>query len=38
VEFPTAFIAVLGLAGPWADAAPGEAGLLAFTVPAERHG
>jgi phosphohistidine phosphatase len=33
-EFPTAFTAVLGLPGTWADAAPGEAELLAFTVPA----
>jgi phosphohistidine phosphatase len=33
--FPTAAVAVLGLPGPWADAAPGEARLLAFTVPAE---
>jgi phosphohistidine phosphatase len=32
--FPTAFIAALGL-GHWADAAPGEARLLAFTVPAD---
>jgi phosphohistidine phosphatase len=36
--FPTAAVAVLGLQGPWAEAAPGEARLLAFTVPAElRH-
>jgi phosphohistidine phosphatase len=36
--FPTAAVAVLGLTGPWADATPGEAQLLAFTVPAElRH-
>ena len=33
--FPTAAAAVLGLTGPWAEAAPGEARLLAFTVPAE---
>lgn len=33
--FPTAFVAVLGLPGPWAEAAPGEARLLAFTIPAE---
>jgi phosphohistidine phosphatase len=33
--FPTAAVAVLGLAGPWAAAAPGEARLLAFTVPAQ---
>ncbi|HEX3514491.1 MAG TPA: histidine phosphatase family protein, partial [Trebonia sp.] len=36
--FPTAAVAVLGLRGPWAEAVPGEARLLAFTVPAElRH-
>ena len=36
--FPTAAVAVLGLAGPWAEATPGEARLLAFTVPADlRH-
>jgi phosphohistidine phosphatase len=33
--FPTAFVAVLGLPGGWAEAAPGEARLLAFAVPAE---
>ena len=33
--FPTASVAVLGLTGDWADAAPGEARLLAFTTPAE---
>jgi phosphohistidine phosphatase len=33
--FPTAAVAVLGLTGSWAEAAPGEARLLAFTVPAE---
>ena len=33
--FPTAAVAVLGLAGTWAEAVPGEARLLAFTVPAE---
>jgi phosphohistidine phosphatase len=33
--FPTAAVAVLGLPGTWADAAPGEARLVAFTVPAE---
>ena len=33
--FPTAAVAVLGLPGPWAEAAPGEARLLAFTAPAE---
>jgi phosphohistidine phosphatase len=32
--FPTAFIAALGL-GSWAEAAPGGARLLAFTVPAD---
>ncbi len=35
--FPTAFAAVLGLPGGWAGAAPGEARLLAFTVPAQRQ-
>jgi phosphohistidine phosphatase len=33
--FPTAAVAVLGLPGQWADTAPGEARLVAFTVPAE---
>jgi phosphohistidine phosphatase len=33
--FPTAFVAVLGLPGTWAEAAPGEASLLAFTIPAQ---
>jgi phosphohistidine phosphatase len=33
--FPTAAVAVLGLPGSWEEAAPGEARLLAFTVPAE---
>jgi phosphohistidine phosphatase len=33
--FPTAAVAVLDLPGPWADAAPGEARLVAFTVPEE---
>jgi phosphohistidine phosphatase SixA len=33
--FPTAFIAVLGLPGAWAAAAPGEASLLAFMIPAQ---
>jgi phosphohistidine phosphatase len=33
--FPTAAVAVLGLPGSWAEAGPGEARLLAFTVPAE---
>lgn len=32
--FPTAFVAVLGLPGSWVEAAPGEARLLAFTIPA----
>jgi phosphohistidine phosphatase len=36
--YPTAFAAVLGLPGPWAEAAPGEARLLDFTVPAQLHG
>jgi phosphohistidine phosphatase len=35
LAFPTAAVAVLGLPGPWAEAAPGEARLLAFTVPAQ---
>ncbi|MGH3250149.1 MAG: SixA phosphatase family protein [Trebonia sp.] len=33
--FPTAAVAVLRLPGPWATAAPGEAHLLAFTIPAQ---
>ena len=33
--FPTAFVAVLGLPGAWAATAPGEASLLAFTIPAQ---
>lgn len=33
--FPTAFVAVLGLRGSWAAASPGEASLLAFTIPAQ---
>ncbi len=37
VAFPTAFVAVLGLPGPWAEATPGEARLLDFTVPASLH-
>jgi phosphohistidine phosphatase len=36
--FPTAAVAVLGLPGDWADAASGEARLLAFTVPADLRG
>ena len=36
--FPTAAVAVLGLAGAWAGVAPGEARLLAFTVPARLRG
>ena len=32
--FPTASVAVLGLAGTWAETSPGEARLLAFAVPA----
>jgi phosphohistidine phosphatase len=35
LKFPTAAVAVLGLPGEWADAAPGEGRLLAFTIPAE---
>lgn len=34
--FPTAAVAVLGLPGAWAEAEPGKARLLAFTVPADR--
>jgi phosphohistidine phosphatase len=37
-SFPTAAVAVLGLPGEWADAAPGEARLLAFAVPADLRG
>ena len=33
--FPTAAVAVLGLAGDWASTGPGEARLLAFAVPAD---
>jgi len=33
--FPTAAVAVLGLAGGWASAGPGEARLIAFAVPAD---
>jgi phosphohistidine phosphatase len=33
--FPTAAVAVLGLPGPWADAAPAHARLLAFAAPAD---
>lgn len=33
--FPTAAVAVLGLPGPWADAAPAGAHLLAFAAPAD---
>jgi phosphohistidine phosphatase len=33
--FPTAAVAVLRLPGAWAEAAPGEARLLAFAVPAD---
>jgi phosphohistidine phosphatase len=36
--YPTAFVAVLGLPGPWAEATPGEARLLDFTIPAYLHG
>jgi phosphohistidine phosphatase len=35
VAFPTAAVAVLGVPGPWASAAPGEAWLLDFAVPAD---
>jgi phosphohistidine phosphatase len=38
LAFPTAFAAVLGLPGDWADTAQGEGRLLAFTVPAELRG
>jgi len=38
VAFPTAAVAVLGVPGPWASLAPGEARLLDFAVPADmRH-
>jgi phosphohistidine phosphatase len=37
-SFPTAAVAVLSLPGDWADAAPGEAKLLAFTTPADLRG
>ncbi len=33
--FPTAAVAVLGVAGSWAETGPGEARLLAFAVPAD---
>ena len=33
--FPTAAVAVLAVPGAWADTAPGEAGLLAFAIPAD---
>jgi phosphohistidine phosphatase len=33
--FPTAAVAVLAVPGPWADTTPGEAGLLAFAIPAD---
>ena len=36
--FPTAFAAVLGLRGEWADTSPGEGRLLGFTVPAQLRG
>jgi phosphohistidine phosphatase len=35
VAFPTAAVAVLGLPGSWASAAPGEARLLDFAAPAD---
>jgi phosphohistidine phosphatase len=34
VSFPTAAVAVVRLAGPWASAAPGEAALVAAITPA----
>jgi len=34
--YPTAFVSVLGLPGEWAGAAPGEARLLDFAVPARK--
>ncbi|HVT68086.1 MAG TPA: histidine phosphatase family protein [Trebonia sp.] len=34
-KFPTAFAAVIGLPGPWADVTPGEGRLRAFAIPAE---
>ena len=36
--YPTGFAAVLGLPGPWADATPGEARLIDFTIPAYLRG
>lgn len=33
--FPTAFAAVFGLPGPWAETGPGQARLLAFAIPAK---
>jgi phosphohistidine phosphatase len=36
--YPTAFAAVLGLPGSWAEATPGEARLLDFTIPAHLAG
>jgi phosphohistidine phosphatase len=33
--FPTAAVAVLAVPGDWSDIAPGEAGLLAFAIPAD---
>ncbi|MBO0820355.1 MAG: histidine phosphatase family protein [Nocardiopsaceae bacterium] len=33
--FPTAAVAVLGIPGPWADAGPARARLLAFAAPAD---
>jgi phosphohistidine phosphatase len=35
LRFPTAAMAVLELGGDWADLAPGDARLLAFTTPAD---
>ena len=34
LSFPTAAVAVLAVPGAWADTAPGEAGLVAFAIPA----
>jgi phosphohistidine phosphatase len=35
LRFPTAAVAVLEFAGAWADLVPGDARLLAFTIPAD---
>jgi phosphohistidine phosphatase len=34
-SFPTAAVAILGIAGRWSSAGPGEARLLAFAIPAD---